>query len=75
MNNYRYKVVRIYIGSEDAEAYFSNDLDTAIINFKSATASQSYLLDQSTDAILLLKEYSILVWVDDDVKELYRNDC
>lgn len=72
--NYRYKVVSFYVGSEDAEAYFTNDLDTAIINFKCATASQSYLLDQNTGVILLLKEYSILVWIDDDVKEIYGNE-
>lgn len=72
--NYRYKVVSIYVGSEDAEAYFTNDLELAIINFKNVTASQTYLLDQDTEAILLLKEYSVVVWIDSDIKEIYENE-
>ena len=72
--NYHYKVVSIYTGSEDAEAYFTNDLELAISHFRNATASQTYLLDQNTGAILLLKEYSVVVWVDDDVKEIYENE-
>jgi len=72
--NYRYKVASIYVGSEDAEAYFTNDLELAIINFKNVTASQTYLLDQDTGAILLLKEYSAMIWIDSDVKEIYENE-
>lgn len=74
MYNYHYKVASIYAGSEDAEVYLTNDLDLALEAFKMMKASQTYLLDQTTGAILLLKEYSIVVWVDNDVKRAYENE-
>lgn len=74
MYNYHYKVASIYAGSKDAEVYLTNDLDLALEAFKMMKASQTYLLDQTTGAILLLKEYSIVVWVDNDVKRAYENE-
>ena len=74
MYNYHYKVASVYAGSKDAEVYFTNDLDLALAHFRRMKASQTYLLDQTTGAILLLKEYSIVVWVDDDVKRAYENE-
>lgn len=74
MYNYHYKVASIYAESEDAEVYLTNDLDLALEAFKMMKASQTYLLDQTTGAILLLKEYSIVVWVDNDVKRAYENE-
>ena len=74
MYNYHYKVARVYVGSEDADVYFTNDLELALMHFKRVTASQVYLLEQTTGAILLLKEGSTVVWVDNDVKEIYENE-
>ena len=74
MYNYHYKVARVYFGSEDADAYFTNDLELALMHFKRVTASQVYLLDQTTGAILLLKKGSTVTWIDDDVKEIYENE-
>lgn len=74
MYNYHYKVASVYAGSEDAEVYLTNDIDLALAHFKRMKASQTYLLDQTTGAILLLKEYSIVVWIDNDVKEIYENE-
>lgn len=74
MYNYHYKVASIYAGSEDAEVYLTNDLELALMHFKRVTASQVYLLDQTTGAILLLKEGSTVIWIDNDVKEIYENE-
>lgn len=74
MYNYHYKVASVYAGSEDAEVYLTNDINLALAHFKRMKASQTYLLDQTTGAILLLKEYSIVVWIDNDVKEIYENE-
>lgn len=71
MYNYHYKVTSVYAGSE---VYLTNDIDLALAHFKRMKASQIYLLDQTTGAILLLKEYSIVVWVDNDVKKAYENE-
>lgn len=74
MYNYHYKVARVYFGSEDADVYFTNNLKLALMNFKRVTASQVYLLDQTTGAILLLKKSSTVIWIDNDVKEIYENE-
>lgn len=74
MYNYHYKVASVYARSEDAEVYLTNDIGLALVHFKRMKASQTYLLDQTTGAILLLKEYSIVVWIDNDVKEIYENE-
>lgn len=71
MYNYHYKVASVYAGSE---VYLTNDIDLALAHFKRMKASQTYLLDQTTGAILLLKEYLIVVWVDNDVKKAYENE-
>lgn len=74
MYSYHYKVVRVYAGSEDADVYFTNNLELALMYFKRTTASQVYLLEQTTGAILLLKKGSTVTWIDDDVKEIYENE-
>lgn len=74
MYNYHYKVASVYAGSEDAKVYLTNDISCALEHLRRMKASQTYLLDQTTGAILLLKEYSTVIWIDNDIKEAYENE-